>query len=86
MKELASIEKDLGSDGKAKASLAVNGDQLQAQVSVTYPIAKIIEPATNAVDSLLEKLKAAIPGDWENPLIDGFKAEYKSELIKLLAE
>lgn len=87
MKKIVGIDKELGGDGgHVLAQLGVDGENLKAEVSVTYPLAKVIEPATKAVDSLLDKLKAAIPGNWEDSLVDGFKKEYKEELVKLLAE
>jgi hypothetical protein len=90
MKDLFKYEKDLGAegveDGSVKAALGVEGSNLVAEVKVGYPIAKIIDPATAEVDKLLEKLKGLIPGDWDNPLIDGFKLEYKASLLKALSE
>lgn len=86
MKDLAKYDVALGSDGKAKAAIGVEADQLVIAISASYPIAKIIEPATTAIDNLLTKLEALIPGDWDKPLIEKVKAEYKVELIKLLSE
>lgn len=65
-------------------SLGVDGKSLV--LAAKYPLEKVIEPATKAVDSLLDKLKKSIPGDWDDKIIDGFKEEYKQELVKLLAE
>lgn len=87
MKDLIAFEQEIGGDGaKAKGSLGVDADQLKLQLAVSYPIAKVIEPATSALDGLLEKVKALIPGDWDNVMIDKFKDEYKKELVKLLSE
>lgn len=87
MKNLVSFDQAVGGDGaKAQGGIGVEGDQLKAHVAVTYPIAKVVEPATKAVDGLLDKLKKAIPGDWDDALIEKFKAEYKQELVELLAE
>lgn len=86
-KKIVSFEKEVGGDGaKVAAELAVEGEFLVAAAAVKYPIAKVIEPATKAVDSLLDKLEAAIPGDWDKPMIEKFKEEYKADLVKLLAE
>lgn len=87
MKDLVKIEQGLG-DGAAqvKAAFGVEGQNLKVEASITYPIAKVVEPATKAVDGLLDKLKKAIPGDWDDALIEKFKEEYKEELVKLLAE
>lgn len=87
MKTLVSHEADLGGQGgRANFELGVEARDLVARIEAKYPIEKIVEPATKAVDSLLTKLEKAIPGDWDKPYIEKFKAEYKEELIKLLAE
>lgn len=87
MKTLAKHEMDIGQDGaKAAVELGVESANLVVQLKAEYPIAKIVEPATKAVDSLLSKLEAAIPGSWDAPLIEKVKQEYKDELVKLLAE
>lgn len=87
MKSLVSFDKEIGADGaKAQGALGVDGDQLKAQVSVSYPIAKIVEPAVKAVDSLLDKLEAAIPGDWDKPFVESAKQSFKDELVKALSE
>ena len=87
MKKIIGHEQDIGGDGgKVSAQLGVEGENLKAEVSVIYPIAKVVEPATKALDSALDKLEKAIPGDWDKPMIEKVKAEYKTELVKLLAE
>ncbi len=87
MKALYEIDKEVGGDGaKIKGAVGVEADQLQIQLSASYPIVKIVEPATKAVDSLLDKLEKAIPGDWDKPMIEKFKVEYKEDLVKLLSE
>jgi hypothetical protein len=87
MKKLLSYEKDMGAEGgKAAAALGVEGQMLKVELSASYPISKVIEPATAAVDALLDKLEKAIPGDWDKPMIDGFKLEYKADLVKRLSE
>ena len=87
MKQIVGYEAAIGDDGgKVAAQLGVEGANLKAQVSVEYPIERVVAPATTALDSALDKLEKAIPGDWDKPLIDKIKAEYKAELIKLLAE
>lgn len=84
MKDLK-IEKEIGESGvKVAAKLGVEAEYLKAEVAVTFPVAKIIEPATKAVDGLLDKLETAIPGQWDKPYIEKLKAEYKEELIKLI--
>jgi hypothetical protein len=87
MKSLVEFDKEIGADGlKAKGAIGVDGENLSAAISVIYPIAKIIEPATKALDVALDKLETLIPGDWDKAIIEKVKAEYKAELVKLLAE
>lgn len=86
MKELISKEFEIGSDAKGKALVGIENANLVAEVNVTYPIAKIIEPVTKAVDSALDKLEDLIPGDWDKAIIEKIKEEYKEKLIELLAE
>lgn len=87
MKKIVGIEQAVGGDGgMAKAQLGVEGETLKAEVSVTYPIVKIIEPATRAFDDAMDKLEAAIPGDWDKAILANAKASFKAELLKLLAE
>ncbi len=87
MKSLVKFDKDLGDDGaKAEGQVVIENSQIKAQVSISYPVAKIIEPATKAVDSLLDKLEKAIPGDWDKPMLEKVKQEYKEELAKLISE
>lgn len=87
MKTIAKIDQSIGGDGAIlSGQLGVEGSNLKAEVSVTYPIEKVVAPATKAVDNLLEKLEKAIPGDWDKPILEKAKAEFKEELIKLLSE
>ena len=87
MKEIAKYEQAIGGDGgTVKAALGVEQSNLVAKVEVAYPLIKIVEPATKALDNSLDKLKAAIPGTWDDALIEEFKANYKAELVKLASE
>lgn len=86
MKELFRKDFDLGSDASGQAVLGVNAEHLKLELSALYPTDKIIEPAAQAVDKLLDKLEKLIPGDWDKPLIDKLKEEFREELIKLLTE
>lgn len=87
MKTLASIQKEIGADGAALTGLVgVEQSNLVVRAEIQMPLNKVIEPATKAVDGLLDKLKAAIPGTWDDVMIDKFKEEYKADLVKLLAE
>lgn len=76
------IEKDFGGDG-GKVGAYIEDSNLK--VSVSYPLEKVISPATSALDGLLDKLKATIPGTWDDALIDKLKVEYKADLVKFLS-
>lgn len=87
MKKIVEFAEEVGGDGaKVGGALGVENDQLKLEISATYPLEKIIAPATEAVESLLNKLEQAIPGDWDKPMIEQVKVEFKKELIKLLSE
>lgn len=87
MKNLVSFDQMIGSDGgKIGGAIAIENSDLVIQAKVSYPLEKVVEPATKAVDALLVKLEAMIPGDWDKPLIEKVKEEYKTELVKLLSE
>lgn len=86
MKELLENDFDIGSDAKGKAVLGIESANLVAEVSIQYPIAKIIEPVTKAVDKALDKLEELIPGDWDKAIIEKVKEEYKEKLLELLSE
>ena len=83
-KEIAAYETKMGAEGKLKAALGIEEENLTVEVKASYPLQKVVEPATQAVDNLLTKLEKAIPGDWDKPIIDKFKEEYKKDLIKLI--
>lgn len=87
MKEIIKHEADLGGNGgKFSAGLGVDGQDLVAQIQAKMPIAKIVEPATKAFDSAMDKLEKLIPGDWDKPHIEAVKKEFAEQLVKLLAE
>lgn len=87
MKEFANFETSFdGENGSAKASLGVDGENLSIALQANYPISKIVEPATKAMDALLDKLEEIIPGSWDKPIIAQFKEDYKKDLIKFIGE
>jgi len=86
MKQIAEFNKELGDGASATGALVIEEQLLKAKVEVSYPVSKIVEPATKALDQLLDKIKAAIPGTWDDVLIDKFKAEYKDDLVKIISE
>ena len=85
MKNIVSHEQGIGDAGRVEVALGVRETNLRLQVAAEYPLVKVIEPATKALDSTLDKLEKLIPGDWDKPMIEKVKAEYKEELAKLLA-
>jgi len=85
LKELLRFDKAIGGDGaKAVGAIVVEAGELKAEVSLSYPVSKIIEPVTKVLDSALDKLETIIPGDWDKKLIDQLKKEYREELDKLI--
>lgn len=66
----------IGGDGGAYA-LKVEGGLLKAEVG--YPVAKILDPIKK---NFVDKLKALIPGSWDDALIDAAWAE----AVKVLSE
>lgn len=86
MKQFFGFDKDIGSDGKVGGGIGVEADNFQVAVRVTYPISKVIEPATKALDALLVKIEGVIPGDWDKAILEKVKVEYKEELVKLISE
>lgn len=83
-KVIAKYETAMGADGKIGASIGIEGEDLAVEMKGKYPLKKVVEPATQALDNLLDKLKAAIPGTWDDKLIDQFKLEYKQDLVQLI--
>ena len=85
MKKFVDVEQGMG-DGKLKAALGIDQGDIVAQVEARIPAVKVIEPATKAADNMLVKLKKAIPGTWDDVIIDKFMEEYKQDLVKYLEE
>jgi len=77
------VEKEIGGDG-AKAGLYLDDGKLKAEVS--YPVAKVVEAIVKPLDPLKEKLKALIPGNWDDPLVESAFEGAKTEIVKLLSE
>lgn len=87
MKEIYMIDETIGSDGfKVKGAVGVLASDLSVQLTATYPIEKIIEPAIKVADEMIDKIEKIIPGDWDMALLEKVKAEYKQKLIELLSE
>lgn len=87
MKTIVEASQEIGGDGaKASESLVIEGGFLKAKVEISYPVAKALSPVTDLIDSLIGKVEAAIPGDWDKALLDPIAAEAKAALIKLLSE
>lgn len=77
------VEQNLGGDG-GKVGVYVGEGKLKVEAS--YPLEKIVSPATNAFNSAMDKLEKAIPGDWDKPMIEKIKSEFQAELIKQIGE
>ena len=85
MKAIYEIQKEVGQitlDGK----IGVVEKKLKIELAALYPIEALVSPATDALDQMLDKLEAIIPGDWDKPMIEKFKVEYKEKLVSLLSE
>lgn len=76
-------EHDIGVDG-AKGGVYLSGGMVE--VKMAYPVVKLVDPIMATLDPLKEKLKAIIPGNWEDPLVDGAFASIKAEIVALLSE
>lgn len=76
-------EHEVGGDG-GKAGAYIDGDQLAVKVS--YPLAKVLMPVNDVIDSLINKIEAAIPGDWDKAVLEPIRVAAKAELVSLLAE
>ena len=86
MKNLASFEQAIGGDGgKLQGKLGVEGKDLTAQISVKYPIEKVVEPVLTVVDQLVDKLEALIPGDQKNMAAQA-KIDAREAIVKALTE
>lgn len=86
MKDLVKFDQEIGGDGaKAGGSIGIEADQLKAVVSVTYPIAKVIEPVMKVLDGLVDKIEQLIPGD-QVAIAQGLKDQARAEIVKLLSE
>lgn len=77
------VEEGIGGDG-AKAGLYLDGGDLA--LKVTYPVAKVLQPVNDVIDSVVAKIEAAIPGDWDKAILDPIAAAAKAELLVLLTE
>lgn len=87
MKTIANYEQSLGDGGgKASANIGIEESSLVAKVQIEYPLTQVVEPATKAFDAAMDRLEAAIPGDWDKPMIADVKAKFKEELVKFIAE
>lgn len=86
MKKLISFEQPIGGDGaNAAGAVGIEGSNLKAEVSIVYPIEKIIEPAAKVIDDLVDKLEKLIPGD-QTAMAAQAKADSRAALVKALSE
>jgi len=76
------FETAVGGDG---AQLAVGIDQQDLALSVKFPVVKIVDKVMPAVDAVIDKLEALIPGD-QSELAAKLKAQARDEVLKLLTE
>lgn len=76
------VKKEFGGDG-ASASLLLGDGNLKLQVA--YPVAKVIEPVTKAIDAAIDKAETAIPGDWDKAILEPLRALIKAEIASVIA-
>lgn len=87
MKTIIEKEMEVGGDGaKASGGFYVEEGMLKAKAEIMYPIAKVVDAVVKPLDPLKEKLKALIPGDWDNPYIDKAFDDAKQAIAKMLSE
>lgn len=87
MKVIADIKKPIGGDGaEASGALVLDGGMLKGQIEVSYPLAKALDPVNKIIDSMIDKIEAAVPGDWDKALLEPIRVEAKAALLKLLSE
>ena len=86
MKDIVKFEQGIGGDGATlKGALGVEGETLTAQLQISYPLDKIIEPVGKVVDDLVDKLEKLIPGD-QTEMATKAKADARAAIIKALSE
>lgn len=90
MKEIVKVSQEIGADkaGQVEGSVLIEDGKLKLKASVEYGVEliKVLDPAEKALDENLDKLKAAIPGDWDDAMIEQFKLAYKASLTKYLSD
>lgn len=87
MKTIVEKTQAIGGDGgQVSGGLYVGDGKLKVTVEGTYPIDKIVDAITKPLDPLKEKLKALIPGTWDDPLVDKAFEAAKAEIVKVLSE
>lgn len=85
MKKIIGHEQALGNDGgKATAQLGVENGDIVARVEVRHPVAPIVDKLTVEADKFIDKVEKAIPGDWDKPLLEKLKVEYKEAITKAI--
>lgn len=85
MKQIIGHEQALGNDGgKAQAQLGIDGGDIVARVEVRHPVAPIVDRLTVEADKFIDKVENAIPGDWDKPLLEKLKVEYKEAITKAI--
>jgi hypothetical protein len=87
MKSIVKHEMPIGADGaKAAGELLVEDGMIKAKVEVSFPLEKVLAPAQDVINNMVDKLEKAIPGDWDKPYAEQIKKEAIAELAKRLSE
>lgn len=86
MKEFINHEASLGGEGaKFGVKVGVEEEFIKLDASVSYPIAKVVEPVMGVVDTLVDKLEKLIPGD-QTAMAAQAKIDARAAIVKALSE
>lgn len=86
MKEIVKFEKQLNDKGATVgAAVVVKDGFLVAQVEAKTPVIEVVNPVLNIANTAIDKLEAAIPGDWDKAILEKVKLEIKDGAEKFLA-
>lgn len=84
-KEILNKSQAIGGDGAMVSEKLVLDEQaLKLQIEVSYPSAKLLSPVMGVLDGAKEKIKSAIPGNYEDAIVDGLIDGLKAEILKVL--
>ncbi len=87
MKELLNEKQPIGDSGaEASERLVVEDGKLKASIELSYPLDKLAKPVTDIIDQSIDKLEAAIPGDWDKAILEPIREAAHKKVADLLSE